>query len=1731
MRGLRPLAVLVAVSLGAGCTSADPPRPSPPAEVDAVDACPAGSVLGCPVRAATASIPVAGTDLTLVYRSDRRDSAALSGLGGWFLAGYDHLDAEAGVVITGEGDMRRVEPVDGAGDELLVPSIDGAAVAVFDTEGAHQRTVDALTGLDLIRYRHEDGMLVEIDARPAPATTIERDEAGRPLAIVAAGGLRTDLSVNDDGWLTGTSDPLGTGRQMAYTDDGEGLLVRVTDGAGAGPSFTYEAGVLAASVDADGVETTWSGDTTDDQTVVVATSPSGVRTTWTDRHDDGERTITVERAGGGRLSEVVGPDGSSRLVLLDGTEVRREVEPDPRWSGASHRLARMRVTTPSGRTFVAEQHTHVVVAEIDPLAVVTATRTISGGGMSISTSWDAGEREFVSTDGVGVTTRARFDEEGQLVELGTDGQGTVTIERDDHGRPTAVEDGRGTTRIAYAGEDASAVITDPLGGQWQVGVDGARRLRSVLDPSGRRLLVERTTSGLPFAVSADGDQVHGWAWTPAGRLAGRSGPYQELVEQDEDGRASTLTSGAEGQVALGYDDAGDLTTIELGTDSIALNWSPDALRLTSEDADTVVDVANDGHLVERVEATGPVSGAVSLTYDDAFRLAALDIAGSVIDVTRDDVGRVTSLGDLALSWDDAGRVATTELGAVRSVRSYDGVGALESEAWTVDGSPFVALNTARDARGRATTETTAGSTRSYSYDPAGHLAGAADPSAAWTYAWDRHDNLTAISGPAGSAQLTYDDRDRLVTRGQTTYTWRDDGVLTGWSDPSGSTTLTVDDLGRTTGVALPDGRSIRYLLDGAGRRVAREVDGDLAEGYLYDHGGAPVALVGADGAVTQRYVRTDSNAPAFILTDHATYRVVSDLRGSPRAVIDVATGAAVQELDYDPLGRITRDTNPGFQPFGFGGGVLDGDTGLVHLGARDYDPATGRFTAPDPSLLAGDQLNPYAFADGDPVNFVDPGGLQASSAGAADPTAGFPDLPGFIDHVLHGGPPSEGVIRGGVGASGLVSGFGPAPTTSPVSGGAYWGLNKASVHGFGEVRHLSVRPDAEGRQVVKVISLSSVAGVGTRGLGALGGAFGIARVVRDLGFGPNGAPPRPGDVVHDVMNTRSALGLAAPWAAEAFGLLFSAHVFGRLVPEAFGDDSGSYGDPHLVTHDGLPYDFQGAGEFVAVTSDDGDFEVQVRQEPLPASRAVTVNTALAVRIGPDRVTFDRSGAIAVAGAPLTDPTSRISLLGGGVILRLLDGRVVVQHADGSTAVHVTFPADHVDYTVGLAPARAGRVHGLLGNADGNPDDDLTSADGTTVEPTTADATEPLYAVFGESWRVPAGGSLFDYAPGTSTDTFTDRTVPEAALTIDDLSAEAAERAEVLCRGGGVSSEPFLANCILDVVVSGDPGYVTSAAAAQVVVAGAGQVAVGPVPTAGDAEGIELGDRLEGELAAGDTDRYAFTDDVGESVLVVPEPDQSCLVTVRFADEDGAVVGQAGACDGGVVHLPDERRWDVLVDSAGEGSYAFTIERAPEPDERDIDVGDEVTDRLTEPGERHEYVLDLDAGDVLFVAKVGEVSCDVVVNLVDPAGDELPYAGGCLDVGRVDVATSGEHRLVVTAPVTFTGAYGFEVLESRPDRREVLAVGATATGTIDAPGARDIWEVDAAPGQQLVVRGVPGPCVLFLRPFDTSGNALQGLWSPCAGDLPFTAPADGQVEIWVFSVDRNTDDYTFRLEGA
>jgi RHS repeat-associated protein len=84
----------------------------------------------------------------------------------------------------------------------------------------------------------------------------------------------------------------------------------------------------------------------------------------------------------------------------------------------------------------------------------------------------------------------------------------------------------------------------------------------------------------------------------------------------------------------------------------------------------------------------------------------------------------------------------------------------------------------------------------------------------------------------------------------------------------------------------------------------------------------------------------------------------------------------MQQLDYDEYGNVTGDTNPGFQPFGFMGGLHDADTGLVTVGHRNYDAEVGRPTVSDPIRFGRAETSLHENAVNDPINLAQAVGWQ-----------------------------------------------------------------------------------------------------------------------------------------------------------------------------------------------------------------------------------------------------------------------------------------------------------------------------------------------------------------------------------------------------------------------------------------------------------------------------------------------------------------------------------------------------------------------------------------------------------------------------------------------------------------------------------------------------------------------------------------------------------------------------------
>jgi len=263
-----------------------------------------------------------------------------------------------------------------------------------------------------------------------------------------------------------------------------------------------------------------------------------------------------------------------------------------------------------------------------------------------------------------------------------------------------------------------------------------------------------------------------------------------------------------------------------------------------------------------------------------------------------------------------------------------------------------------------------------------------------TYTYDANGNRLSKTGLFRTETGAYDAQDRMLTYGPCTYAYTANGELTTKTCGAEVTSYQYDTFGNLTHVVMPDGITIDYVIDARNRRVGKKVNGTLVQGFLYGDQLNPVAELDGSGAVVARFVYgTKPNVPDYMLKDGLTYRYVTDQLGSVRLLVDAATGTIAQRMDYDEYGVVIQDTNPGFQPFGFAGGITDSHTGLIRFGARDYDPQAGRWTSKDPILFAGGSFNLWCYALNDPINGIDHDGeLPCAASCAAKLRQGLHDL-------------------------------------------------------------------------------------------------------------------------------------------------------------------------------------------------------------------------------------------------------------------------------------------------------------------------------------------------------------------------------------------------------------------------------------------------------------------------------------------------------------------------------------------------------------------------------------------------------------------------------------------------------------------------------------------------------------------------------------------------------------------
>ncbi|HEX7181284.1 MAG TPA: RHS repeat-associated core domain-containing protein [Thermoanaerobaculia bacterium] len=901
------------------------------------------------------------------------------------------------ILVTADRKILKASPLfPGFADgETFIPSEDGGEVFVFDAEGRHLRTLEALTGEVLFRLSYNtQGLLVRIEDGDGNATRIERDASGRAQAIVAPFGQRTALTLDAEGFLERVRNPQGEEIRLIYHPGG--LLATLTDARQNTYRFTYdELGRLARDQDpANGFKSlartqAGAGYRVDLSTALgrafrydvepraaggkrrTVTGPAGLRTT-TDYETSGKRTVR-------------GPDGAV-LTLVEGS--------DPRFSLQASLPASAQIRTPSGLTATTTFTRNAILDAGSFWQVRSLQETLSLNGDVFIRQFDAAQRKFTFTTPEGRRSTATIDGQGRPLSVQVDGLDPVEFAYDGRGRLASLLQGTGEDRrslaLGYNANGWLATVTDPLTRSVSFERDDAGRVLRQALPDGRAIGFSYDENGNVTSITPPGRPSHAFAYTPVDLQDGYEPPglgggaVSTTYDYNLDRQLTQVHRPGGELVELTYDSAGRLRAVSFSEGDLAYTYSSTTGRLATlaaPDGETLA-YSYDGFLPTGTTWSGPIAGSVENTYDNRFRVTARKVNGAdpvAFQYDRDSL--LTRAGSLTLHRDPRNGLLTgATLGQVTTAQSYNGFGEMSAFEARIGADPVLTIHYTRDKLGRIIEkiETLAGTTDvyAYTYDLSGRLSEVHRNGARLShYGYGANSNRTAHVTPSETIIATYDAQDRLLTYGDTTYAYTANGELASKTQNGQAVTYDYDELGNLREVTLPDGIHIEYVIDGQNRRVGKKINGAFVQGFLYQNQLNPIAELDATGNVIARFIYgSRPNVPDYMIKGGTTYSIVSDHLGSPRLVIDTGTGAVIQRMDYDEFGNVILNTNPGFQPFGFAGGLYDRQTGLVRFGARDYEAEAGRWTAKDPIAFTGGDANLYGYVSVDPINFIDPRG-------------------------------------------------------------------------------------------------------------------------------------------------------------------------------------------------------------------------------------------------------------------------------------------------------------------------------------------------------------------------------------------------------------------------------------------------------------------------------------------------------------------------------------------------------------------------------------------------------------------------------------------------------------------------------------------------------------------------------------------------------------------------------------
>ncbi|MEW5878226.1 MAG: RHS repeat domain-containing protein [Acidobacteriota bacterium] len=675
----------------------------------------------------------------------------------------------------------------------------------------------------------------------------------------------------------------------------------------------------------------------------------------------------------------------------------------PRFSVLAPVLKESTTKLPSGLTRTVQASRSVELSNPqDPLSLTKQTDTITVNGKTSTTLYEVTaqrERKRTHTSASGRSRVEILDEKGRVIEMRIPGLVPVQYSYNSQGQLMAITEGARTTTFSYNPQGLLAATTDPLGRTTSYEYDASGRVIKQTLADGREIHFSYDASGNLTSLTPPTKPSHAFAYTPLNQqseyLPPPVGSFDPATRYfyDADGRLSRVERPDGQAVEFSYNSEGKLSTITspLGATSFSYDLKGRLSAITTPDGQQL-QYDYDGFLEKKVTFSGSIQASLERVYDSDFKVTQLKLNGQLLaGFSFDDDGLLVQAGPLSITRDpQTGFWLSSQAGVVQESRSFDSYGQLQSQEFKVSGGLILKITYERDNLGRITAKTEerpSGITRfEYGYDQAGRLVSETkilpDGSSLVTqWSYDGNGNRVMEVKPNGTVVTgSYDDQDRLLQYGDLSFTYTANGELISKCQGSVCQYFDYDVFGNLRYVILDNGMEIEYVIDGRNRRIGKKINGTLVQGFIYDDQLRIVAELDGSNQVVSRFIYADHiNVPEIIEKGGRTYRILHDHLGSPRFVIDTQTGEIAQELHYDAWGNVVFDSNPGFQPFGFAGGLYDPHTKLVRFGARDYDPQVGRWMSKDPLLFGGAGPNLFCYSVADPVNLVDSNGLACGS--------------------------------------------------------------------------------------------------------------------------------------------------------------------------------------------------------------------------------------------------------------------------------------------------------------------------------------------------------------------------------------------------------------------------------------------------------------------------------------------------------------------------------------------------------------------------------------------------------------------------------------------------------------------------------------------------------------------------------------------------------------------------------